>query len=119
MNVMIIENDKLMSKVISLLLVRAGHSGYLVENGKEALEVVNSNPVDLIICDLNIPEILGATFLKILRNFLYSGIPVIVISGVIGGERLLKVANVEYDYFLKKPINFDELADLIKLFEMK
>jgi DNA-binding response OmpR family regulator len=117
MNILIIEDDKLLTRALTYRLQKANHIVQVTNNGNSAYTSLSEYPADLIICDLNIPGISGQTFLQLLRNFLCIGTPVIVISAMEEGEELLKGANIAYDFFIRKPLDFDELMDKIQLFD--
>ncbi len=76
-------------------------------NGREALDLVESRNVDLIILDIVMPVLDGYGFLKLFsKTELYKEIPIIVASGVEDGENIEKILNTYniYDYILK-PLN--------------
>ena len=83
-------------------------------NGIEALEVLDSNPVDLILTDLNMPEMNGVELIHCLKEKSeYANIPVIVItteSSTIRIEDLLAEGIQDY---LHKPFTPEEFREII------
>lgn len=81
-------------------------------NGKEALQVLKSEAIALIVTDIMMPEMDGITLLSHLIND-YPGIPCIVLSAHNNRsiqERLKSMGSVA---FFEKPFNLDELTDKI------
>ena len=81
-------------------------------NGIEALEAVEFKNPDLIITELNLPQMDGVEFLQTLKE---SGqnIPVIVVSSVSEKEGSEKVKDLGIKKYLSKPFQLDELRESI------
>ena len=76
-----VDDSSTMRKIISLALSGAGHSVVEAENGRDALEKLNSTAVDCIILDINMPEMNGIEFLRERKNrAAIAGIPVFVLT---------------------------------------
>ncbi|MGB9979358.1 response regulator [Methanobacterium sp.] len=98
---------------------------YPVTNGVEALEFINkkenchNNPSpDLILLDLNIPLIDGFKVLKEIKtDDKFKHIPVIVLTTSHNPEDLSKAYELQANYFMNKPICFDEYNTLLKHIE--
>ena len=84
-------------------------------DGLEALRWLEANPVDLIICDIQMPTIDGYLFLEKLRQSGFSKhIPVIMLSGVESSKERIRCYRLGAQDFLAKPFNPEELGELIK-----
>jgi len=118
MNILIVEDDRMLVKALSNRLTDEGFSVYSAENGKKALDALNANKVDLIICDLMMPVLDGATFLTLLRNYINSGIPVIVMSSLHQAPDILKKRGIEYTLFIQKPFVIDEMLKVVEQFKI-
>jgi two-component system, chemotaxis family, chemotaxis protein CheY len=83
-NVLIVDDSATMRALIRKVLAISGFEvGGCFEgaNGREALEILRDNWVDLILSDLHMPEMDGAAFLKVLRDHkLWRSIPVVLIT---------------------------------------
>lgn len=72
------------------------------------------NIPDLIICDIEMPNMKGYEFLEIIRNSGFFGdIPVIMLSGVEESKERIRCYNLKAQDFLMKPFNPQELLALI------
>lgn len=114
MNILIAEDDRMLLKALSNELINAGHTVYAAENGNEAIDLLSDNKVDLVITDLMMPVLDGATFLTMIRNYFNSGIPVIVMSSLNQADSVLKTLNLEYTLFLQKPFVIAEMLNMVE-----
>jgi CheY-like chemotaxis protein len=115
MNILIIEDDLLLRKALSHRLLDAGHTVSAAGNGKEAMAIVEKNSaINLIVCDLLMPEISGPTLILMLKKHFREKFPVIVIiSAVKDAEAFLEKLEIGYDHFLPKPVDFNKLDNII------
>lgn len=95
--------------------------GFIVEealNGLEGLERVLLQPFDLVIVDVNMPQMDGITFLHRLRakELPISGIPVLVTSTEAGTQDMAAARRAGANYYLVKPIKQETLAEYAVIF---
>lgn len=114
--VLVIDDDRLGRTVLKSILEKAGHEVVEAVNGKEGAELFQSNPTDLIITDIFMPEQDGiATILKLTREF-----PDVKIIAVSGGGNILQSGDYlqhakDFGAFktFKKPVDPDELIQAV------
>lgn len=77
--VLLIEDDLTFQSIVSRFLTERGYKVLCADDGESGLEAVRNNPLDVVLCDLNLPGISG---LEVLNQLLHSTVqlPVIVIS---------------------------------------
>jgi len=80
------------------------------QTGKEALEIIHEERLDLIIADIRMPEMDGCTLLTNLRSK-FPGLPVLAVSGYMGADDLEKY---DFDGFIDKPIETHRLQDAVE-----
>jgi two-component system, chemotaxis family, chemotaxis protein CheY len=95
--------------------------GFVVEealNGLEGLEKVLLQPFNLVIVDINMPQMDGITFLHTLRSkeLPVSGIPILVISTEAGIQDMAAARRAGANYYLVKPIKQETLAEYAAIF---
>ena len=95
-------------------------AGFLVDealNGLEALEKLLAEPADLLIVDVNMPQMDGFTFLKILRRqeLPICGIPALVISTEAGSQDRVSAREAGANFYLVKPVAPDDLVAHVRL----
>lgn len=82
-------------------------------DGQIALEQVTNNTVDLILCDLKMPNMTGIQLMCELRNRGVE-IPVVVISGAAGREDLVKVLELGARDYIEKPFEAERVNVAVK-----
>ena len=112
--VLVVDDNAINLKVFTRLIKKTRIQVYEAESGKECLELLRSQPVDMIFLDHMMPEMDGIETLHAIRdNKLCEGIPVIMLTAnAIVGDRE-KYINEGFDDFLSKPIIPDELDKMI------
>lgn len=86
-------------------------------NGKDALEWIHLGHIpDLIVCDVNMPEMNGEEFVKQVKmGELYKYIPFLMLSGDEESKTRIKFYKLGVKNFITKPFNPDELTVLVDL----
>ena len=101
--------------LISHLLEKAGASVVLATNGLEAIREINasetSSPIDLVLMDMQMPEMDGYTATRELRKHGYAGPIIALTAHSMSGDRE-KCLNAGCDDYASKPINRIELLKL-------
>ncbi len=109
MRILLIEDDAMVSRGIEMVLTRDGFNVYATELGEEGVDLGRLYDFDLILLDLNLPDMGGAEVLRALRN---AGVetPVMILTG--SAEVGLKVRSLGggADDYLTKPFHKDELV---------
>lgn len=78
--ILIADDDAHIARVMSIWLTRHGHEAICVPNGHAALERIQSQPVDMVISDMNMPELDGLSLVQALRQTAGDKLPIIVLS---------------------------------------
>lgn len=95
-------NRLLLSRSVELL----GHSAEVAENGREALEKLRTGSFDLMLLDIEMPEMNGFEVLEALKlDPSLKDLPVIVTSSVEGVENVVRCIDLGADDYLPKPVN--------------
>jgi len=93
MKILIIDDDARIRELFRIWLEKAGFEVCVAENGREGVEVQQKNPVDLLICDLVMPEQEGIeTITQFKKNYPEIGIIAISGGGKLGPDAYLAVA---------------------------
>jgi two-component system chemotaxis response regulator CheY len=66
--IMIIDDSATLRQVVAVTLKKAGYDVLEATDGKDALNKLTGQKVNLIICDVNMPNMDGITFLKEIKN---------------------------------------------------
>ncbi|HHX69943.1 MAG: response regulator transcription factor [Miniphocaeibacter sp.] len=112
-NILVCDDEKDIVEAISIYLSQQGYNVYKSYNGKEALEIVNSNThMDLLLIDIMMPVMDGIELTKRVREI--SAVPIIILSAK--GELEDKVEGLEIgaDDYITKPFDPVELIARVK-----
>ena len=117
-NILIVDDSKTIRSVIKKTLdladVPVGDL-YEAENGKEALDVMNSNWIDLIFADINMPVMTGIEMIKKMsEDNTLDKTPVIIVSTEGSKTRIDELLELGVKAYLRKPINPEELRNIVK-----
>ena len=77
-NILIVEDEKKMQEIIVEYMQRGGHICFTADDGIDALVVLKSNPMDLMILDIMMPNLDGFSVCKIAREM--SNLPIIMLT---------------------------------------
>lgn len=114
MNKILIVDDEENTRIgLVKLLFQDGYQADAVANGVEALEYLGRNIIDLIITDINMPEMNGLVFLRELTQ-LYPEIRVIMITAYGGVGPYLESMNLGALEYLNKPVKVEKLRAVIR-----
>lgn len=98
------------NKVNRLLLIRSlelmGHRAAAAENGRVALEMLRREPFDLVLLDIEMPEVDGfAVLTEIRRDLALRDVPVVVASSLDGIDSVVRSIELGAEDYLQKPVN--------------
>ena len=110
--ILIVEDAGLVRMYYREALEGAGFDVDEALNGLEALEKLLTAPVDLLIVDVNMPQMDGLTFLQALRRQAppIASIPVLITSTESGTQDMQAARKAGANYYLTKPVNQDRLV---------
>lgn len=115
--ILLIEDHLEMAENISSILEFAQYRVELAKNGKEGVEMAQSSPPDLILCDIMMPELDGYSVLHILsHNPKTADIPFIFLTAKADKKNIREGMNLGADDYITKPF---EGLDLLKVVEMR
>ncbi|MEN6623020.1 MAG: response regulator [Smithella sp.] len=116
-NVLIVDDSNAMRAVIKKIVTLSGFQmNQCLEagNGKEALEILSGSWVDVIISDINMPEVNGLELLdQIRKNETFKDIPVIMITTEGSSERMQEAFKRGAKGFIKKPFLPEDIRKIL------
>ncbi|MCL4497126.1 MAG: response regulator [Deltaproteobacteria bacterium] len=109
--VLIVEDSLVVIKFLSIAFKNAGFKVKTASDGYEALEKAIKDDINLIVTDLNMPEMDGITLLSSLKdNLSTKNIPVILMSSNMPSENEISKSYA----FLQKPFNDEKIINIAK-----
>lgn len=111
--ILVVDDEENARLGLSRLLTNEGFQVDSVSNGFEALSYLRQQEVNLIVTDINMPEMNGISFLKELnKNFPNSN--VIMITAYGGVESYIEAMNLGAFEYINKPVKIEELKSILK-----
>jgi two-component system cell cycle response regulator CtrA len=108
MRVLLIEDDSNTARSIESMLRKANFNVYATDLGEEGLDLAKLYDYDLIILDLNLPDMTGYEVLRKLRLAKIET-PTLILSGLADMDNKIKGFGFGADDYLTKPFNHEEL----------
>lgn len=107
-NILVVEDDKNLRKLISATLKQNGYNSLMAENGEIALDIMDKEHIDLVISDIMMPKLDGYNLVKALRDSGYN-MPILMVTAKEMFEDKRKGFNVGADDYMVKPIDINEM----------
>ncbi len=113
--VLIVDDSPTVRKFIGYVLRRRDYVTEEAEDGMDAMEKLSNYEIDLVIVDLNMPNMDGISFVKSLRQSYYNlDLPVIMLTTTNDRELQEEAYGAGINMFLNKPVQPDILLDKIE-----
>jgi len=115
--VMVVDDDREITTLLSLMLAENGYSSVTASNGRTALEYLEKCPrPSLILTDYSMPFLDGCEFVKTLSTHpRYKDIPIVIITGsLIEDSKLPDTSN--FKGIIKKPFTLATILETVSFF---
>jgi two-component system chemotaxis response regulator CheY len=113
-NVLVIDDDVLIRDLVRDALLKLGFGGVLeASNGKKGLRLLETKPVDFVICDWRMPEMDGIEFTRRVRTSAgpYDPhVPIIMLTGNAEIEQVREARDAGVNEYVVKPFAIKELC---------
>jgi len=109
MRVLLVEDDPTTSKSIEMMLTHANLNVYSTDMGEEGVDLAKLYDYDLILLDLNLPDMTGHEVLRQIRLALITT-PILILSGLDDTDNKIRGFGFGADDYLTKPFHREELV---------
>ena len=120
LDILVVEDNLLNSQVVTSFLKRLGHTSDIAENGKVALGKLAAKDYDIVLMDIEMPEMDGIEATKEIRNGNYKvknpNIPIVALTAHALRDYEEKSFEVGMNSYLTKPIDIEKLTDVLLSF---
>jgi CheY-like chemotaxis protein len=118
LNVLIVDDNADMCKVISSILQVKGCDTNAVRTCEEALKVIKTNPPDMVCCDIRLNgKRSGLDLARIVREDKETAhLFLIAVSGYCGEKEQEEALHAGFDMFFPKPVKFSDLTRAIEAY---
>lgn len=104
---LIVDDNEMNRDMLARRLLRKGYIVKLAENAKELVERVKEDGVDLVLLDIEMPEISGLDALQRLRgHYSAAELPIIMVTAKTQSDDIVKALDLGANDYLTKPIDF-------------
>ncbi|MBF8296614.1 MAG: Hybrid sensor histidine kinase/response regulator [Bacteroidetes bacterium] len=113
--ILVIDDEEMYRSTISSILRQSGYTVLEADDGEKGLEIVQQQPIELVISDVMMENLDGFGFIERVRmDPATSTIPFIFVTGLSDKETMRKAMTLGADDFLVKPFTGDELVAAVE-----
>ena len=118
MKILLVEDSATLRYTMEAYIKEAGHHSIVAESGEKAVQIVESDPIDMILMDVEMPGLNGFETTRLIREILQDQwIPIIFVSGKSDEDSFEEGIAVGGDDYLIKPVSKVILQAKIKAME--
>jgi two-component system chemotaxis response regulator CheY len=115
--VLIVDDSASMRQLVSFALKDSGYDVIDAVNGKDAMNKLNGTKIDMVITDLNMPEMDGIEFIKQLRTKSgYKFTPIVMLTTESQESKKQEGKQAGASGWIVKPFTPEQLIDIVKKF---
>ncbi len=112
--ILVIEDEEALNNALKIILELSQFKVSIALTGSKGLELAQNEPFDLILCDINLPDINGFEILKAVRNNANAGkTPFIFLTALSDEKDRIRGITLGVDDYLTKPFTVKELVETI------
>lgn len=115
--VLIAEDSSVIQNLTKKILQMQNYQIFSVKNGKQVIEKVENETFDIILMDINMPQMDGMECAKAIRKMSdasKANIPIIAVTGNAKNYSMDDFKEAGINDYLPKPLNFDNLVEMVK-----
>lgn len=113
LKVLLVEDNDDVAESVIYYLTKIGYEVLHCDNGNNALSYLNIEEIDLIILDLQLPDMCGFEIAKKVKETY--DMPIIIVSANLDYKNKLRTLDLEVEDFIEKPAKLEELDIRIKM----
>jgi signal transduction histidine kinase/CheY-like chemotaxis protein/HPt (histidine-containing phosphotransfer) domain-containing protein len=120
LSVLVVDDNGINQKVVSGFVEKLGSKSMTAGTGADALELHARYPFDVILLDIELPDMSGIEVTKIIRNLSIpskSNIPIIAFTGNTQSDDVKQYMKAGMNDFLGKPIAFEQITEVLSKVE--
>lgn len=112
--ILVVDDESMNRDVIGKILHKEGYAVLEAINGKEALDILAVEKIDLVLMDLMMPVMDGFEAIALIREHSYDSLPLIALTALNDSETELRVLALGADDCITKPFELSMLVKSVK-----
>ena len=113
--ILVVDDERSMREMLQIVLRREGYEVLLAENGRAALDMLEKEPVDLLISDIKMPGLDGYELIKTIRATpKLADIPAIALTGFGMQTDIDQLRAAGFNCCIPKPADVEDMLPLIR-----
>lgn len=104
MNILVVDDNKFIREVVSAMIIDSGHIAVVANGHVQAMAALKKENIDLVLMDIEMPEVDGFALTKMMRKEYPKWFPIIFLSSNDSEEYLTQGIDAGADDYLTKPI---------------
>lgn len=114
---LVVDDSAAIRQLVSLSVTGAGYDVLVARNGNEALQKLSQARPDMVITDLNMPDMDGIELIRKIRSLPdYKFIPIVMLTTEAQEEKMREGRKAGASGWIIKPFSTDQLLDVVKKF---
>lgn len=115
--ILIVEDEQNIREVLQDILELAGYEVQMAENGKSGYNAIIESTPDLVLCDVNMPDLNGFDLLLSLNQVMKDQVipPFIFVTAKVEKEDIRKGLNLGADDYIMKPFNHKHILEVVRM----
>ena len=110
MKILTIDDQQLILLSVEKRLTELGYEVKTANSGKAGIAAIDTFDPDMVIVDINMPDLSGIEVIQYIRIVRKLHIPILVMSGNTNEKTILESYNLGIDDYMKKPVSLDEMV---------
>ena len=112
--VLVVDDSMTIREMVRAILVDMGHEVVQAKDGLEAMEIARTTPVDLVLSDINMPNMNGISLVSKLRRLEhYQDIPILMLTTETASYKKTKSKNMGANGWVQKPLQPENLVKAV------
>lgn len=111
--ILVVDDNRFIQETLPALLAEEGYRVTVAKNGEDGFRRVCTQPVDLVITDVAMPEVDGLELIRLMRlDPFFQRVPIVAITAY-GGRRMQEAKDAGADVCFEKPLDHPLLLDTV------
>jgi DNA-binding response OmpR family regulator len=110
--ILVVDDENRYLRLLQINLATEGYEVVTATNGTDAINIITTQPIDLVLMDIVMPKMDGITTCERIRQF--SNIPIIMLTGRNAEEDKVRCLNIGADDYITKPFSATEVLARVR-----